>query len=74
MAAIEFWARIGPDRTVKIPNGFADRVAADGAVRVILLVDDEREDAEWRRLASKQLLRAYAEEDAIYDDIELPRG
>ncbi len=74
MAAIGGWAQIGADRSSRIPSEFADRGAADGAVRVILPVDDEREDADRRRLASKPVLRAYAEEDAIDDDIEHPPG
>ncbi len=73
MAAIEFRVRVGPDRTLTIPAEYADRIAADGTVRVILLDPDDEEDRTWGRLASEQLLGAYADEDAIYDDIELPR-
>jgi len=73
VAAIEFRVRVGPDRTLTIPAEYADRIAADGTVRVILLDPDDEEDRTWGRLASEQLLGAYADEDAIYDDIELPR-
>ncbi len=72
MATVEFWTRIGPDRTVQIPAEYAGRVLEGEPARVVLLVG-EGEDDERRRLRSEQLLRAHADEDGLYDDVELPR-
>lgn len=73
MAAIEFWARVGPDRTLKIPAEVADHLGEDRSVRVVLLLPDEDEDRAWTRLAALQLLRAYADEDSIFDDLDVSR-
>lgn len=74
MSAIEFWTHVGPDRTLKVPDAVADQLEADQAVQVILLVPDPDEDADedraWARLGADQLLRAYADEDSVYDDID----
>lgn len=73
MEAIEFWAHVGDDRTLAIPAEVAGQLRKDQQVRVILLLnDDGDEDHAWNRLASEQLLRAYGDEDSIYDAIELP--
>jgi hypothetical protein len=71
MGAIEFSARVGPDRTLKLPAEVAEQLREDQTVRV-LLVPETDEDEVWTRFAAEQLLRQYADEDSVYDDVDLP--
>lgn len=72
MRALEFQARISPDRTLTVPPEVAEQIEAEQPVRVILLLPDPNEEREWKRLAAEQFLKGYAESDAIYD--EVPTG
>jgi hypothetical protein len=73
MGAIKFSAHIGPNRTLTLPDEVADQLQEDQAVEVIILVPDaeEDEDREWARFSAQQLFRSYADEDSVYDDLDL---
>ena len=72
----EFDTQLGADSTVKIPTNVVAQIDGTQTLRVVLLVPDEDdEDRDWRRLATEQFLKGYAESDAIYDNYdELSEG
>ncbi len=67
MKALEFEARINPDNTLPIPPSVLAEVPTGQTVKILMLVPDSTEDAEWEEMASGEFLRGYAESDAIYD-------
>jgi hypothetical protein len=69
MKAFEFQASINPDRTLTIPQTVADQLPSPGAVRVIVLIDEDDEDRDWARLTSERFFQGYDEDDAVYDQL-----
>jgi hypothetical protein len=69
MKAFEFQTRIGPEGTVPIPSDLRDEVGPDQPVRVLLLVAESTDDADWARLTARQFLQGYDVQDAIYDNL-----
>jgi hypothetical protein len=65
--ALEFEARLGTDANLRVPEELAAQIPKEGAVRVIVLVPENSEDLDWRRLTQEQLLVGYSESDSIYD-------
>jgi hypothetical protein len=66
MKALEFEARVRPDHTLSVPSSVAPLVSPGQPVRVLLLVPDSTEDADWESLAATEFLTGYAGSDAIY--------
>ncbi len=69
---LECEAQVGPDRTLRLPEEVAERLAPGQRVRMILVLDldldlDADESADWRRLTAEEFLKGYAEGDSIYD-------
>jgi hypothetical protein len=69
MKALEFEAQVSPDHTLPIPSSVAAELPMGQTVRVLVLVPDSSEDAEWEQMASSEFLKGYAESDAIYDQL-----
>ena len=69
MKALMFEAQVNPDQTLPLPSSVAEQLPSGQAVRVLLLVPESTEDAEWEHMASSEFLKGYAESDAIYDQL-----
>ncbi|MFH7028728.1 MAG: hypothetical protein ACHBN1_25870 [Heteroscytonema crispum UTEX LB 1556] len=73
MKAYEFPAKVTTEGKIELPDTILQKLAHNQQVKVIILVNEPREDQEddkaWNRLAGEQLLKGYSEEDAIYDTI-----
>ena len=69
MKALEFETQVNPDQTLPIPSSVAAELPAGQSVRVLVLLLDSSEDADWERLATEQFLKGYADTDAIYDQL-----
>ncbi len=73
MRAYEFPAQVTTEGKIELPNTVLQQLPHNQQVKVIILVNEPSEDSEddkaWHRLAVKQLLKGYSEEDAIYDTI-----
>lgn len=69
MKAVEFEARVNPDHMLPIPSSLAAELPTGQTVRVLVLLPDSSEDADWNRLATEQFLKGYADSDAIYDQL-----
>jgi hypothetical protein len=68
MKALEFQTRLNPDATLTVPAELAAQIRREQPVRVILLLPELDEDAEWAQMAAEQFLQGYAEGDSLYDD------
>jgi hypothetical protein len=69
MKTLEFEAAVNPDSTVTLPPEIAAQVPGDHPVRVILVVEEQDDGADWKRAAAEQFLNGYDEGDAIYDQL-----
>jgi len=67
MHAVEFTIKLGPDRTLSIPEAVSAQLPKAGSARVIILTEDDSEDENWRRAAYEQFARDDSPEDAAYD-------
>ncbi len=71
MATIEFWARIGTDRTLTVPPEIATRIEGDEPVRVVVILPGSDEERAWTDLATDRFLQGYDASDDIYDDVPI---
>jgi hypothetical protein len=69
MKALAFEAQVNPDHTLTIPSSVAAGLVSGQPVKVLVLVPESTEDADWERMASSEFLKGYAESDAIYDQL-----
>ncbi|MGH7172170.1 MAG: hypothetical protein ACRELG_17990 [Gemmataceae bacterium] len=69
MKALEFETQVNPDHTLPIPASIAAEIPSGQTVRILVLVPDSSEDADWARLTAEQFLKGYADSDAIYDQL-----
>ena len=63
MKAIEFESELSGD-TLRVPTAVAEQLTEGRKARVSLLLDDDAEDAAWRKTAYRQFLRDDTAEDA----------
>ncbi len=68
MQAIEFSSKEIKDNTIKVPKEYTPYLKGRNKIKVIILFEDE-ENPDWEKLALKQFLDGYAEEDNIYDKL-----
>ena len=69
MKALAFEAQVNPDNTLPIPSSVAPELPTGQTVKVLVLLPDSSEDADWARLTAEQFLKGYADSDAIYDQL-----
>ena len=68
MKAFEFQIESPADGIIALPPNIADEVAAATHVKVIVLLNNDDDEA-WQNLTTEQFFRGYAPSDAIYDDL-----
>jgi hypothetical protein len=66
--AFEFQIEPPANGVIALPQDIADEVAAATHVKVIVLVENGKDEA-WQKLTTEQFFRGYAPSDAIYDDL-----
>lgn len=69
MKTLECTAEVKADNTLSIPPEIAEQIRDNASVRVVILLPDPDEDADWARLTTEQFFKGYDEGDAIYDDL-----
>jgi len=52
-----------------LPPEIKTELKAGVAVRVILLLPETTEHADWARLTAEQFLQGYSERDSVYDNL-----
>ncbi len=67
MRALEFTTDLSGASVLSIPSNIASQLPKGGRARVLLLVDDDSEDTQWRGAAYEQFMRDDCSEDSIYD-------
>lgn len=67
MNAVEFTADLNGGASLSIPKDVAAQLPKTGTARVIVLTNDDSDDAEWRSAAYEQFLREDPPEDSVYD-------
>ena len=67
MKALEFESKLGADSSLRVPDDIVSQIPPGYPFRVIVLLPESKEDADWQQLAEEQLLRGYSEGDSIYD-------
>ena len=69
MRAVEFTTELSGTAVLQIPSDAAAQLPKAGRARVIVLTDEDTDDAEWRPAAYEQFVRDDSQEDAIYDSL-----
>ncbi len=69
MKAVEFTTQLKGSKTLEVPAEVAERLPKTGIARVIVLTEEDDNDAEWRRASYEQFLREDPPEDSIYDTL-----
>ena len=67
MKTIEFETELEGNRTLSIPDGLAASLPLTGKATVLICVDLDPGDVEWRKASYEQFLRDDSAEDAVYD-------
>ncbi|MEI6395324.1 MAG: hypothetical protein WCT12_29980, partial [Verrucomicrobiota bacterium] len=69
MNAVEFTTELSGAAVLLIPREIAVQLPKSGKARIIVLTDQDTDEAEWRGGAYEQFLREDSAEDAIYDSL-----
>ncbi|MDH7504006.1 MAG: hypothetical protein QHJ82_15020 [Verrucomicrobiota bacterium] len=67
MKALEFDTELHGETELHIPPRISSGLPHSGKARVILLVEEDAEDTEWRQAAYERFVREGAPEDSVYD-------
>ena len=70
MNAVQFTTELSDSPTLAIPADAAAQLPKSGRVRVLVLREEDADEAEWRAGAYEQFLRDDPPEDAIYDTLK----
>jgi hypothetical protein len=65
--ALEFETKLGAGANLRVPDDLANQIPPECPLRVIVLLPESDEDANWQRLTREQLLRGYTDQDSLYD-------
>jgi hypothetical protein len=67
MKAVEFETELNGKPDLHIPSEAAAQLPDAGKARVIVLVEEDGEDAQWRKAAYERFMSEDSPEDAVYD-------
>lgn len=67
MNAVEFITELSGANSLPIPVEVVAQLPKTGRARIIVLIDQHGDDADWRAGTYEQFLRDDPQEDAIYD-------
>jgi hypothetical protein len=69
MNAVEFTTELSGAAVLPVPKDIAAQLPKSGKARVIVLTDEDGDEAEWRAGAYEQFLRDDTPEDFVYDSL-----
>jgi hypothetical protein len=67
MSAVEFTVELNGRAGFTVPDEVAAQLPKTGKARVIVLTEDDAEEAGWRQATYDQFLRDDVPQDSIYD-------
>jgi hypothetical protein len=67
MSSIEFETELRGEPTLQLPPEVVARLPKTGHARVVVVVQDDPEDDEWRRASYEQFMKDDSPDDAVYD-------
>jgi hypothetical protein len=67
MSSIEFQTELHGESSLPLPPEVVAQLPKSGRATVVLLVQDDPNDADWRRAAYEQFMKDDEPEDAVYD-------
>jgi hypothetical protein len=67
--AVEFTTELSGAAMLSIPPEIAAQLPKSGKARIIVLTNEDTDEAQWRAGAYEQFLRDDAAEDAVYDSL-----
>jgi hypothetical protein len=70
MDSIEFETVLRGESTLDLPPEVIAKLPTSGLAKVIVLVKDDAEDEQWRRMSYEQFLRDDSPEDSVYDSYQ----
>jgi hypothetical protein len=70
MKTFEFHAPVAPNGTVAVPADIASQVPANQPVRVVLVIEDDREEElDWIRMGMENFFKEDDPGDALHNDV-----
>ena len=70
MTSIEFQTELHGGSSLPLPPEVVVQLPTSGRAKVVLLVQDDTSDAEWRHAAYEQFMKDDDPEDAVYDSYQ----
>jgi hypothetical protein len=67
MSSIEFETELRGEPTLALPPEVIAQLPKSGRATVVVLVQEDHEDDEWRRESYEQFMKDDGPEDAVYD-------
>jgi hypothetical protein len=69
MKAIEFPTKIRKDKKILVPEKYQKDIRENQNARVIILLEQEKDEQEWNQITTEQFLDGYLVKDAEYDKL-----
>jgi hypothetical protein len=70
MTPIEFETELSGEATLLLPPDVAARLPKSGRATVVLLVQEDAADDEWRRASYEQFMKDDSSDDSVYDSYQ----
>ena len=67
MSTIEFETELRGETILTLPPEVVARLPKSGRATIVVLVQDDPEDTEWRRASYEQFMKDDSSDDAVYD-------
>jgi len=67
MSAIEFETELSGEPVLTIPPEVVAQLPKSGRAKVVLVVESDKEDEEWRKGAYEQFMKDDSPDDSVYD-------
>jgi hypothetical protein len=70
MSSIEFETELRGEPTLTLPSDVIARLPKSGRATIVVHVQDDAEDSEWRKASYEQFMKDDGPEDAVYDALQ----
>jgi hypothetical protein len=70
MTPIEFETELSGDSILPLPPDVAARLSKSGRATVVVLVQEDAEDDQWRRASYEQFMKDDSPDDSVYDSYQ----